>query len=92
MTPLVRTSWLIAATLLASRIGFSLINAILWHLTLRNKLLVPRIPPFMFLPYLNAATLLSVSFASDIICEKRTETVRESSLRHRVLLVAALRV
>jgi len=66
MKSLVRISWLIAVTLLVSRATLSLVDAALWHLMEVNFRL-PR-APFAFVPYLNAAALLSVSFAIVATC------------------------
>jgi hypothetical protein len=59
---LLRIAWLIAGTLLVARLSKSRLDWLLWHIV-GDTLRVPSWKPFPFVPYLNAATLLAVSFA-----------------------------
>lgn len=68
MKTTIRIAWLIAGTFLVARLGESLIDSFLWHLTGHN-FRVPRAYGFpSFESCLNAAALLSVSFAIVSTC------------------------
>jgi hypothetical protein len=75
----VRTAWLIAATLLVARLGKSLLDVILWYVIRTGTLSLPR-APFYFVQYLNAAALVSVSFAIVATCDWLIE--RRFTKRH----------
>jgi len=64
---LLRIAWLIAGTLLVARIAKALIGVMLWYGFGATLWLPGR--SFSFIPYLNAATLLAVSFAFVSTCE-----------------------
>ena len=64
---LLRISWLIAATLIVTRLARSLVNWILWHL-IGDTLWLPG-RSFSFVPCLNGAALLAVSFATVATCD-----------------------
>jgi len=74
----IRIAWLITGTLLVARVIKSLLDWILWHETSDTLRLPGRY--FSFVPCLNAAALLAVSFALVVTCawwiERRLEPRR----------------
>jgi membrane protein implicated in regulation of membrane protease activity len=67
MKTTIRIAWLVAGTLLVARLAKAIIGYILWY-GFGTTLWLPG-RAFSFVPYLNGAALLAVSFAIVATCD-----------------------